>query len=191
MLIEWVPANRAKFALRSHVTYWYKNCSNRISNMTEKIPFLQGYRNNVALTGIATDADGWFLTGDIGYFDDDAKLFLIDRKQDMVKHRGFLIAPSELERFIENNFDIRAVSVVGIPKDEEMYLAAAVIPGYNETSEDEITNAIAMNYSEEKHLRGGVYFVDSLPYNASGKIYRHIVQKMVIELFNARKNLYK
>lgn len=65
------------------------------------------------------------------------------------------------------NFDISAVSVVGIPQEENICLLAALIvakPGSNQPSEAEITNAISRNYSEEKHLRGGIYFVDSLPF---------------------------
>lgn len=137
------------------------------------------------------DFEGWFLTGDIGYFDENAELFLIDRKKDMIKYRGFQIAPSELEGFIEKNFDILAVIVVGIPDDEFIFLPAAVIVASlgsrNVPSEAEISEAIKSNYSDAKQLRGGVYFVKTLPRTSSGKVQRNLVQKIAIELFNEKR----
>lgn len=75
----------------------------------------------------AFDEDNWFRTGDIGYFDKNGELFLIDRQKDIFKHGGFHISPTELESFIVVAFDVLAVIVIGIPDDETLSLPAAVI----------------------------------------------------------------
>lgn len=108
----------------------------------------------------------------------------------MIKYRGFQIAPSELEGFIEKNFDILAVIVVGIPDDEALFLPAAVIVatlGSNVPNEAEISEAIKSNYSDAKQLRGGVYFVKTLPRTSSGKVQRNLVQKIAIELYKEKR----
>ncbi len=59
--------------------------------------------------------DGWFLTGDIGYFDQDGFLFLVDRKKDMIISGGFNIYPQMIEQAIYEHPDVEEVLVIGIP----------------------------------------------------------------------------
>jgi long-chain acyl-CoA synthetase len=59
--------------------------------------------------------DGWFLTGDIGYFDSDGFLFLVDRKKDMIISGGFNIYPQMVEQAIYEHPDVEEVLVIGIP----------------------------------------------------------------------------
>lgn len=154
--------------------------------------YIQGYLNNEAATRSSFDADGWFLTGDTGYFNDNGDLFLEGRMRDGIKYRFYRLSAFDLECFIEKNFDISAVAVVGIPDDIEVSFPAAVIvakPGSRVPSEAKIDEAINKNFADSSKLRGGVYFVDSLPHTATGKLQRHLVQKIAIELFNARRSL--
>jgi len=58
--------------------------------------------------------DGWFLTGDIGYFDQDGFLFLVDRKKDMIISGGFNIYPQMIEQAIYEHPDVEEVLVIGI-----------------------------------------------------------------------------
>lgn len=76
----------------------------------------------------AFDAEGWFRTGDIGYFDSEVELFLVDRKKDMIKYKSHQLAPSELEQFIKKQFDVQDIVVVGVPAEEDIgFLPAAVV----------------------------------------------------------------
>lgn len=83
-------------------------------------------------------------TGDLGYFDEDALLFLIDRKKDMFKYCNHHVSPTELELMIEQNNDVQAVCVVGIPDDFAEHLPAAVIVRMPDSSitEDDIMDII-------------------------------------------------
>lgn len=119
--------------------------------MLENQEFLiwnQGYLKNEAATKDSIDPEGWLRTGDIGYFDNDGELFLVDRKKDMIKHKNHQIAPNELEQFIRSCFDVQDIGVVGIPVKDIGFLPAAVVvlPPNSNVTETEMTKAIAGNY---------------------------------------------
>lgn len=87
----------------------------------------QGYLNNASENSKAIDADNWFRTGDIGYFDNEGFLYLIDRKKELLKYCNYQISPTELELCIQKYFPVDAVCVVGIDDDKCGHLPAAVI----------------------------------------------------------------
>lgn len=104
-----------------------------------------GYYNKPEITNVAYDKDGWFHTGDIGYFDVDRNLFLCDRKKEMIKYRSYQIAPSELESVIEQHPNIFEVCVIGIPDELSTDLPAAVISSKDgkEINKNEILDLVA------------------------------------------------
>lgn len=76
----------------------------------------------------AFDADGWFRTGDIGFFDEEHYLHLVDRKKELLKYRNYQISPIELELCIQKHMSsVDGVCVIGIDDDECGHLPAAVI----------------------------------------------------------------
>lgn len=86
-----------------------------------------GYFGNDEATNNAIDEDGFLKTGDIGYFDKDGNLYLVDRKKDMLKYCSSQISPTELEQYLIKCPSIKAVCVVGIPDETVGDLPAAVI----------------------------------------------------------------
>lgn len=86
-----------------------------------------GYLNNEEVTLSSIDEDGFFKTGDIGYFDSDGNLYLVDRIKDMIKYCSSQISPSEIENYLIQHEKIKAVCVVGIPDAELGDLPAAAI----------------------------------------------------------------
>lgn len=56
--------------------------------------------------------DGWLHTGDIGYIDDDDELFIVDRLKELIKYKGFQVAPAELEAMLLTHSDISDAAVV-------------------------------------------------------------------------------
>jgi len=71
-----------------------------------------GYLNNPEATRETIDKEGWLHTGDIGFIDDDDELFIVDRLKELIKYKGFQVAPAELEAIILSHPQISDVAVV-------------------------------------------------------------------------------
>lgn len=151
-------------------------------------PFLGYYGDEENTKQILVD-DGWLHTGDNGYFDYDGFLYIVDRKKDILKYMNYQISPSELESVIMNCEGVSNVCAVGIPDPVAIDLPAAVVIrknfGHRVTS-DEIKNMVKKHCSDSKQLRGGVYFVDSLPLTPSGKVIRRKVRDIATKLYQLR-----
>lgn len=105
-----------------------------------------GYYGNQAATNEAIDEEGFLMTGDIGHFDEDGFLYIVDRKKDLLKYRGFQISPSEIEAFITTLPGIKSVCVVGITDEDGVDLPAGVIVRKSDgISENEVFDAVAGN----------------------------------------------
>ena len=71
-----------------------------------------GYLNDGEATERTIDKDGWLHTGDIGYIDDDDELFIVDRLKELIKYKGFQVAPAELEALLLTHPKISDAAVV-------------------------------------------------------------------------------
>jgi 4-coumarate--CoA ligase len=146
------------------------------------IKFL-GYYGNEKATEEAYDEEGFFKSGDIGYFDKEGHLHIIDRKKDIIKYKGYQYNPSEIEDVIEMIEGVKFVSVVGVPDDSFSYLPTAVIvkqQGFQEIlTEDAVKKFVESKLPINKQLHGGVIFVKQLPMTASGKIQKRKVLEMI------------
>ena len=136
--------------------------------------------------------NGWIKSGDIGYFDEDGFLYVIDRKKEVFKYQGYQIFPIEIEEIIEKHPDVSAVCVTCIP-DMEIFtdLPVALVmkkQGSNVTEEELIEYTNSRVISEFKKLRAGVYFVDNFPLTISGKVQRKKLQQVAIEEYNKKKS---
>ena len=135
------------------------------------------------------DAHGFLATGDIGFIDENGCIFIIDRKKEIMKYRGYQINPSEIENLIQSIEGVEFVSVVGIPDPIATILPAAVIvkrPEFDELTEEFIINYVAERSPEHKQLHGGAYFVDELPMTASGKVQKRFVKVIAIRKYNEK-----
>ena len=72
---------------------------------------LVGYLNDPEATERTIDKDGWLHTGDIGYIDED-ELFIVDRLKELIKYKGFQVAPAELEAMLIAHPNISDAAVV-------------------------------------------------------------------------------
>ncbi|XP_049536845.1 uncharacterized protein LOC125951821 [Anopheles darlingi] len=146
-------------------------------------PF-NGYYGNPEATKAAIDERGYTRSGDIGHFDEDGYLFLMDRQKDIFKYRNFTISPSELESIISRLDGVREVCVVAVPEDAEKTseMPAAVIVRQAGSTLDaaQVINFVEEQVSDFKRLRGGVHFVEELPKTQSGKNLRRKAQEMVL-----------
>ncbi|EDS42065.1 4-coumarate-CoA ligase 1 [Culex quinquefasciatus] len=151
--------------------------------LKHKHPML-GYLYNADATLAAFDEEDFFKSGDVGYFDSDGYLYVIDRIKDIIKFNNYQISPSDLETIIEKIDGVKLVCVVGVPlADKSGDLATAVIERNEgaKLTEQEVVGFVDGQVSDFKRLRGGVRFVDELPKSAAGKVLRRVVKEMVLK----------
>jgi acyl-CoA synthetase (AMP-forming)/AMP-acid ligase II len=138
---------------------------------------IPGYFENEEANRASFDEDGFFHTGDIAYCDGATKgFYIVDRKKELIKVRGFQVAPPELEGILLTHPDIVDAAVIGIEgaeRDSEAPRAYVVRrPGSEAIKLDEaaVKAFVEPKLASYKKLDGGVRFVESIPKNASGKV---------------------
>ncbi|KAH6824730.1 acyl-CoA synthetase 5 [Perilla frutescens var. hirtella] len=144
------------------------------------------YYKNEHETTITIDEDGWLHTGDIGYIDDDGDVFLVDRIKELIKYKGFQVAPAELEAILLSHPSVDDAAVVGLPDEEagEIPGACVVMKAGAKENEEDIIKYVSSNAATYKRVRV-VQFVSSIPKSPSGKIMRRIIREnMVKDLHN-------
>lgn len=135
---------------------------------------MKGYLNNPDATAATLDEDGWLHTGDIGYVDDDDFFYIVDRLKELIKFKGFQVAPAELEALLLSHPAIADVAVVPSPDDEAGEVPKAFVVLKGETTPEEIMEWVAERVSPHKKVRR-VEFVDQIPKSLSGKILRRVL----------------
>ena len=117
--------------------------------------------------------NGWLYTGDIGHVDADGYTYIVDRKKEMIKYKGFGIAPAELESLLMEHPAVMDSAVIGVPDDEAGELPKGFVvirPGHNVTPDEILAFANGKLAGYKKiHL---IEFIDAIPKVASGKILR-------------------
>ena len=88
---------------------------------------MKGYLNNPEATALTVDADGWLHTGDIGAIDADGHMTIVDRVKELIKVKGFQVAPAELEALLLTHPSIADAAVIGIPDEESGEVPRAFI----------------------------------------------------------------
>jgi len=160
-----------------------------------------GYLDEPEKTSECLSSSGWLRTGDLAYYDDDGWFYITDRIKELIKVRGFQVAPAELEELLLGHEYVNDAAVIQIPDDDsgELPLAYIVLKdgvcesGGTGNDDDDKANEIKQLISEwvkervapHKRLAGGINFVDSIPKSASGKILRRILRKELAEQMQA------
>lgn len=124
--------------------------------------------------------DGWVKTGDIGYFDDDGQLNLVDRIKDVIKVHGCQVPPIELENVLLTSELVKEACVIGIQNDEFGEVPRAfVVPTQEENLDSQkLINLVNSKVAEIKHIRGGLYFINEIPKLGIGKVDRIKLRKI-------------
>lgn len=133
---------------------------------------MKGYWNRPEATEEAI-RNGFFYTGDAGYFDEDGFLFIHDRVKDMIVSGGENVYPAEVENAIFGHPDIADVAVIGIPDEKWGEAVKAIVVAKEGTNP---TAASIIDWARER-IAGykcpkSVDYIEALPRNPSGKILR-------------------
>ncbi|KFY64182.1 hypothetical protein V496_03418 [Pseudogymnoascus sp. VKM F-4515 (FW-2607)] len=141
----------------------------------------KGYHNNAKATAECLTSDGWFRTGDVGHINERENLFITDRAKELIKYKGFQVAPAELEGSLVDFPGVMDCAVVGIyDKDLATEVPRAYIvtkDASNPIDISELQKWFNGRVASHKKLRGGIELIEQIPKNASGKILRKILKE--------------
>jgi acyl-CoA synthetase (AMP-forming)/AMP-acid ligase II len=135
---------------------------------------MKGYLNNEEATRHTIDDDGWLHTGDVAVVDDAGRYTVVDRVKELIKYKGYQVAPAELEAVLLGNPEIADAAVIGVPdteSGEELPKAFVVRNPGSELTEEAVMEFMASRVAPHKKIRL-VEFIDAVPKSAAGKILR-------------------
>ncbi|CAD5313268.1 unnamed protein product [Arabidopsis thaliana] len=134
---------------------------------------MKGYFSNEEATSSTLDSEGWLRTGDLCYIDEDGFIFVVDRLKELIKYKGYQVAPAELEALLLTHPEITDAAVIPFPDKEvgQFPMAYVVRKTGSSLSEKTIMEFVAKQVAPYKRIRK-VAFVSSIPKNPSGKILR-------------------
>ncbi|MFF3930131.1 4-coumarate--CoA ligase family protein [Streptomyces hirsutus] len=135
---------------------------------------MKGYLGRPDATDAMIDEDGWLHTGDVGHTDEDGWLFVVDRVKELIKYKGFQVAPAELEALLLTHPGIADAAVIGVYNDDGNEVPHAHVvrrPSAPGLTESEVMMYVAEHVAPYKRVRQ-VTFLDAVPRAASGKILR-------------------
>lgn len=143
-------------------------------------------RSQAVMIGYLPDADtagvfedGWYRTGDIGYLDQDGWLYITDRAKEMIKVRGFQVAPAEIEAALLGHPAVADCAVFGVPDESSGEAIIAAVARSGPVEESELSGLVADRLASYKRL-SKVVFVPEIPRLPSGKVLRRVLKEQAM-----------
>lgn len=137
----------------------------------------KGYWENSEKTKASFLDDGWFLTGDIGYLDEDNRLFITDRKKDMIVMSGWKIYPTEVEEVLIKYPEVKEIAIFSINDCHRGELPVAAVVWKDKNDSEGLLKFARENLSRYKVPRE-IYDLDELPRVNGWKVLRRELRKM-------------
>ena len=143
---------------------------------------MKGYLNRPTATE-ETIINGWLLTGDMGYMDDEGFLFIVDRRKDLIISKGINIYPREIEEVIDVFEGVSASAVIGIVDEKHGEIPIV----YIELSEEhDSLDEVGLKKYMREHLANykipkQIHVIDELPKNATGKVLKRVLKENLRE----------
>ncbi len=138
-----------------------------------------GYFNREESTSEAIK-DGWLYTGDLGFLDEDGFLYVVDRRSDLIISGGENVYPAEIEALLVSHPSVKDAGVTGMPDDRwgQVPVAFVVSDGEKELLEEALLSFVREQLAGYK-IPKKIYVVERLPRNASNKLMRRELLKML------------
>ena len=121
-------------------------------------------------------SDGWYRTGDVGYLDADGWLRITDRAKEMIKVRGFQVAPAEIEAVLHGHPAVEDCAVFGVPDAAKGEAIVAAVKTYRTIEAYELIALVGDRLASYKRP-SRVVFVDEIPRLPSGKVLRRVLKE--------------
>ncbi|KAI9322595.1 hypothetical protein BX666DRAFT_2128669 [Dichotomocladium elegans] len=145
---------------------------------------MKGYINNPKETAACIDADGYFHSGDVGLIQEDGRFYIVDRLKELIKYKGFQVAPAELESILLKSPDVEDCAVIGLYDESQateipvacVKLTSQAVPS-SETAV-RLMSFIAKQVVAYKQVRL-VVFMDNIPKSEAGKILRRVLRERI------------
>ena len=135
---------------------------------------MAGYHNRPEATAATLTEDGWLKTGDLAEVDDEGFVFIRDRLKELIKVKGFQVAPAEVEEALLTCPMVKDAAVRGVPDDEAGEVPVAFVVPADGAEEAAIRAHLAGQLAHYK-LPKTITFIDAIPKSASGKILRRML----------------
>ncbi len=140
-------------------------------------------RSDSAMAGYLPDSataeafsDGWYRTGDVGHIDAEGWLRITDRSKEMIKVRGFQVAPAEIEAVLHGHPAVEDCAVFGVPDVTDGEAIVAAVKGDGSVDAGELVALVADRLASYKRP-SQVKFVDEIPRLPSGKVLRRVLKE--------------
>lgn len=135
---------------------------------------MKGYLNRPEATAQTVDAEGWLHTGDIGYADAEGHFYIVDRAKELIKYKGFQVAPAELEAMLLTHPAVADAAVIPSPDEEAGEVPKAFVVLKGAATERELKEFVAARVAPHKKIRK-LEFIEQIPKSPSGKILRRVL----------------
>ena len=141
---------------------------------------MQGYLNRPEATD-ETIINGWLLTGDMGYMDEEGYLYIVDRKKDLIISKGINIYPREIEEVIDDFDGVKVSAVIGIADEKSGEIPVAYLEleeGVGPIDESALRKHLREKLANYKIPRQ-IHSIDELPKNATGKVLKRVLKEQL------------
>jgi acyl-CoA synthetase (AMP-forming)/AMP-acid ligase II len=135
---------------------------------------MRGYRDRPEATAQTVDADGWLHTGDLCYLDEDGYLYVVDRLKELIKYKGYQVAPAELEHLLLTHPAVADAAVVPRPHPEAGEVPVAHVALRGPATAEELLGYVAERVAPYKRIRD-VRITEAVPRSPSGKLLRRVL----------------
>jgi acyl-CoA synthetase (AMP-forming)/AMP-acid ligase II len=135
---------------------------------------MKGYLNQPEATAQTIDSEGWLHSGDIGYGDQDGYFFIVDRLKELIKYKGYQVAPAELEAVLVSHPQVADAAVIPMADPEAGEIPKAYVVLKGDVTPEELMAYVAERVAPFKKIRR-VEITGQIPKSASGKILRRML----------------
>lgn len=136
-------------------------------------------------------SDGWIRSGDIGYYDEEGDLFIVDRVKNILRCQGVTYTATEIEEVINKIDGVAQSCVVSIicakDLDDATYAFVIKCPDAVDLIETHIIDFVNSNVIKQKRINGGVEFLSNFPLTPTGKINTRQLKKLAKEIYEKKK----